>query len=69
MIAVYVAHFCAENLRDTACGEFWQGWQAPSGVVECVAPYAQPRPHVDPIRPCRACLRIGRLRQGAGGAC
>jgi len=57
----YVNHLAAEDGRGTECGEPWQGWQAPAGTAD-LPPDNQPRPHIDPIRQCRACLLVGRLR-------
>lgn len=55
----YVSHLAADvRPMATACGEPWQGWQAPedlpSGTL-VLPPHEQPRPHQDPIRFCRAC--------------
>lgn len=57
----YVAHLADGDT--TACGEPWQGWQAPRtdtyeltpGTVE-LPPHDQPRPS-DRLRQCQACVR------------
>lgn len=65
----YVAHLARDaNRFETACGEPWQGWQEPAGADRhtpadrylVVPPHDPPRPHVDPIRQCQACLRVAR---------
>jgi len=64
IMSVYVVHLREDNGWDTVCGEPWQGWQAPGvAATERVPPHDQPRSHVDPIRQCRACWRVGLLRQ------
>lgn len=62
MSAVYTAHL-AQDHRPllTACGESWQGWQAPEDpdpYARNIPPHAEPGPN-DPIRQCQACLRVG----------
>jgi hypothetical protein len=60
----YVAHLGDDERPDyTACGEPWQGWQAPvttsyeltPGNVE-LPPHDPPRSK-DGVRQCQACLR------------
>lgn len=60
----HVSHL-ADNERpaSTACGEPWQGWQAPSNLTMLdpkaftLAPHDPPRPHIESVRLCRACQR------------
>lgn len=71
----YVAHLADDgDLTTTACGEPWQGWQAPKRVDRrnTVPPHDLPRPHTDLIRQCQACWRVAMLASfeaasGAGG--
>ena len=62
----YTAHLADGDHPDrTACGEPWQGWQAPRTAsyeltprtVE-LPPHEEPRAHVDEIRQCQACFRV-----------
>jgi hypothetical protein len=66
----YVAHLADDDHPSiTACGGQWQGWQAPAGlsILFCVPPHDEPRPHVDAIRQCQACLRLlSRVVRGVG---
>ncbi len=59
--AEYVSHRAVNppHTHLTACGEPWQGWQAPelARPEDVVSPHAQPVPDRTRIRPCRACLR------------
>lgn len=61
----HTAHLADAAKPDyTACGEPWQGWQAPTTAsyemtprnVE-LPPHDPPRPHRDAIRQCQACLK------------
>ena len=64
----YIAHLARDaNPLETACGEPWQGWQAPTNLDlqpawmpnrATLPPRDQPRPHVDAIRQCQACMRV-----------
>lgn len=67
VIPNYIAHLSSDaSPLETACGEPWQGWQEPFGADKAVPPeryrvdppMTKPRPHVDPIRQCQACLRV-----------
>ena len=62
----HTAHLADDEQPDrTACGEPWQGWQAPTtasyemtpGNVE-LPPHDKPRAHVDRIHQCQACRKI-----------
>jgi hypothetical protein len=68
-MSAYVAHLADDRYRlFTACGEPWQGWQAPVDLdlklkssdprAMVLPPHNQPRPHEDAIRQCQACLRV-----------
>lgn len=70
----YIAHLAAANGLETACGEPWQGWQEPfdadlgvsPGRYRVDPPMSKPRPHIDRIRQCQACLRVAlRNEEGA----
>lgn len=63
-MSVYTAHLANDERPDyTACGEPWQGWQAPQtdsyeltpGNVE-LPPHYEPQ-RGDTIRQCQACAR------------
>jgi hypothetical protein len=65
-VSEYTAHLSSDEKPDyTACGEPWQGWQAPHtdsyeltpGNVE-LPPHDEPRPHRDRTRQCQACLKV-----------
>jgi hypothetical protein len=62
--AQYVAHLrLSESSTATVCGEPWQGWQLPLDADyerdnPPLSPHEQPRPHIDPIRQCRACAQV-----------
>ena len=62
----YTAHLARDGNRlETACGEPWQGWQAPAALdlAPQKAGYPAPLPphrppqHGDRIRQCQACAR------------
>jgi len=56
---VFTAHLASgRNPLYTACGEPWQGWQAPFNNRELeLPPHHQPRPHQDRVRQCQTCFR------------
>jgi|1185.fasta_scaffold28920_2 hypothetical protein len=57
----YVSHLREDDTPNTLCGEPWQDWQAPQGYTgSSLPPARQPRPHLDPIRFCAACVKIVR---------
>lgn len=61
----YVAHLADdEKPKTTACGEPWQGWQAPDVLWPTVElpPHDPPRSHGDLIRQCRACMKVAMSR-------
>lgn len=60
----YTSHLSdRKNPIYTACGESWQGWQAPEELkskdplARTLPPHSQPRSHLDRIRQCQACLK------------
>jgi len=61
----FISHLKDDNSVGTACGEPWQGWQAPKDLdlkdpeAIILPPHDQPRPHKDRIRFCGACRKIG----------
>jgi hypothetical protein len=64
----HVAHLRSDSGVGTACGEPWQGWQAPHDLdirdprAITLAPHSEPRPHKDKIRQCQACRRVALSR-------
>lgn len=58
--ASYTSHLAVGNsLEETACGEPWQGWQAPDGYNgNTIPPNTPPKPHQTEIRLCQACRRV-----------
>lgn len=64
MTYVYTAHLARDDNPDrTLCGEPWQGWQAPTTDSYELTPdhdeqppHHPPRPHIDTIRQCQACV-------------
>jgi len=59
----YLCHLANDKKpKATACGEPWQGWQAPKDLdlysfSYILSPHNPPRPHVDKIRLCQACAK------------
>ena len=55
-----IAHRANEDTTDTACGEPWQGWQAPEELDQhsvVLPPHAQPT-HGESVRQCQACAKV-----------
>lgn len=73
----YTAHLLSDsNPLETACGESWQGWQAPDQLdlrdpkAVTLPPHTEPRPHYDKVRQCQACLKVAMrepMRKALGG--
>ena len=60
--APYTSHLLDTNNRDTACGEPWQGWQAPETYSgDTIPPNQKPISHQTQVRLCNACKRISDL--------
>jgi hypothetical protein len=59
----HVAHLSDDTKpMTTACGEPWQGWQAPPDLdlipdTYTLPPHERPRPHIDEVRFCQACRK------------
>lgn len=59
----YIAHLRSDATTGTACGEPWQGWQAPPELEHdpysrVLPPYdLNPPTHRDSIRQCQACAK------------
>jgi hypothetical protein len=55
---MFTAHLASDtNPLVTACGEPWQGWQAPPDNRDHELPPHQQPQQGDRIRQCQACLR------------